>query len=97
MTEVQFAETNWLRLTSVLCLGVADILLVADLWWMFFNLFVIALLSELLRKRLYEAMLYNYEVENRNRKIKQMKERAEQLTQLKKQAAMKSAPCNWNA
>jgi hypothetical protein len=87
MTEVQFAETNWLRLTSVLCLGVADILLVADLWWMFFNLFVIALLSELLRKRLYEAMLYNYEVENRNRKIKQMKERAEQLTQLKKQAA----------
>lgn len=87
MTEVQFAETNWLRLTSVLCLGVADILLVADLWWMFFNLFVIALLSELLRKRLYEAMLYNYEVENRNRKIKQMKERAEQLTQLKKQSA----------
>lgn len=87
MTEVQFVETNWLRLTSVLCLGVADILLVADLWWMFFNLFVIALLSELLRKRLYEAMLYNYEVENRNRKIKQMKERAEQLTQLKKQAA----------
>ncbi len=87
MTEVQFAETNWLRLTSVLCLGVADILLVADLWWMFFNLFVIALLSELLRKRLYEAMLYNYEVENRKRKIKQMKERAEQLTQLKKQAA----------
>ncbi len=87
MTEVQFAETNCLRLTSVLCLGVADILLVADLWWMFFNLFVIALLSELLRKRLYEAMLYNYEVENRNRKIKQMKERAEQLTQLKKQAA----------
>lgn len=87
MTEVQFAETNWLRLTSVLCLGVADILLVADLWWMFFNLFVIAVISELLRKRLYEAMLYNYEVENRNRKIKQMKERAEQLTQLKKQAA----------
>lgn len=87
MTEVQFTETNWLRLTSVLCLGVADILLVADLWWVFFNLFLIALLSELLRKRLYEAMLYNYEVENRNRKIKQMKERAEQLSQLKKQAA----------
>ena len=86
MNEVQFSETNYLRLTSILCLGVADILLVADLWWMFFNLFVIALLSELLRKRLYEAMLYNYEVENRNRKIKQMKERADQLMKVRKEA-----------
>jgi len=84
MNEVQFSETNYLRLTSILCLGIADILLVADLWWMFFNLFVIALLSELLRKRLYEAMLYNYEVENRNRKLKQMKERADQLMKMKK-------------
>ena len=84
MNEVQFSETNYLRLTSILCLGVADILLVADLWWMFFNLFIIALLSELLRKRLYEAMLYNYEVENRNRKLQQMKEHAERLMQLNK-------------
>jgi hypothetical protein len=82
MNEVQFSETNFLRLASVLCLGIADILLVADLWWMFFNLFAIALLSELLRKRLYEAMLYNYEVENRNRKLKQMKEHAERLMQM---------------
>jgi hypothetical protein len=49
---------------------------------MFFNLFAIALLSELLRKRLYEAMLYNYEVENRNRKLQQMKEHAERLLQM---------------
>ena len=84
MNEVQFSETNYLRLTSILCLGVSDILLVADLWWMFFNLFIIALLSELLRKRLYEAMLYNYEVENRNRKLQQMKEHAERLMQLNK-------------
>ena len=59
MNEVQFSETNFLRLVSVICLGTADILLVADHWWMFFNLFIIVLLSELLRKRLYEAMLYN--------------------------------------
>jgi hypothetical protein len=61
---------------------------VADLWWMFFNLFIIALLSELLRKRLYEAMLYNYEFENRNRKIKQMKEHADQLMRMKKEAGV---------
>jgi len=88
MNEVQFSETNFLRLASVICLGIADILLVADLWWMFFNLFIIALLSELLRKRLYEAMLYNYEVENRNRKLQQMKERADQLMKIKKDAGL---------
>ena len=88
MNEVQFSETNFLRLASVLCLGIADILLVADLWWMFFNLFAIALLSELLRKSLYEAMLYNYEVENRNRKVTQMKERADQLIRMKKDASV---------
>ena len=88
MNEVQFSETNFLRLASVICLGIADILLVADLWWMFFNLFVIAVLSELLRKRLYEAMLYNYEVENRNHKVKQMKERADQLMKMKKDAGL---------
>ena len=88
MNEVQFSETNFLRLVSVICLGIADILLVADHWWMFFNLFIIALLSELLRKRLYEAMLYNYEVENRNRKLQQMKERADQLMKMKKDAGV---------
>ena len=88
MNEVQFSETNFLRLASVICLGIADILLVADLWWMFFNLFIVALLSELLRKRLYEAMLYNYEVENRNRKLQQMKERADQLMKMKKDAGV---------
>jgi hypothetical protein len=77
MDEVQFSETNFLRLVSVICLGIADILLVADHWWMFFNLFIIVL-----RKRLYEAMLYNYEVENRNRKLQQMKEHAERLMQM---------------
>lgn len=86
MTEVEFSETNWLRLLSVLCLGIADITLVADRWWLFFNLFLIALSSELLRKRLYEAMLYNYEVENRNRKVKQTKELADRLMQMKKTA-----------
>ena len=88
MNELQFSETNFLRLSSVICLGIADILLVADLWWMFFNLFIVALLSELLRKRLYEAMLYNYEVENRNRKLQQMKERADQLMKMKKDAGV---------
>ena len=88
MNEVQFSETNFLRLSSIICLGIADILLVADLWWMFFNLFIVALLSELLRKRLYEAMLYNYEVENRNRKLQQMKERADQLMKMKKDAGV---------
>ena len=83
MKEVQFSETNWLRLTSVLCMGIADIALVANLWWMFFNLFLVVLLSELLRKRLYEAMLYNYEVENRNRKLQQMKEHAEELMKMR--------------
>ena len=87
MKEVQFSETNWLRLTSVLCMGIADIALVADLWWMFFNLFLVVLLSELLRKRLYEAMLYNYEVENRNRKLQQMKEHAERLMQMNNKKA----------
>ena len=86
MNVVEFAETNWLRLTSVLCLGIADILLVADRWWMFFNLFWIALLSELLRKRLYERLLYNYEIDERNRKIQRRKEQAEQLMRLKKDA-----------
>ncbi len=86
MNVVQFAETNWLRLTSVTCLGIADILLVADRWWMFFNLFLIALLSELLRKRLYERLLYNYEIDERNRKIQRRKEQAEQLMRLKKDA-----------
>ena len=85
---MQFSETNFLRLSSVICLGIADILLVADLWWMFFNLFIVALRSELLRKRLYEAMLYNYEVENRNRKLQQMKERADQLMKMKKDAGV---------
>ena len=83
MKEVQFSETNWLRLTSVLCMGIADIALVADLWWMFFNLFLVVLLSELLRKRLYEVMLYKYEVENRNRKLQQMKEHAEELVKMR--------------
>ena len=86
MNVVEFAETNWLRLTSVLCLGIADILLVADRWWMFFNLFLIALLSELLRKRLYERLLYNYEIDERNRKIQRRKEQAEQLMRLNKDA-----------
>ena len=88
MSVVEFAETNWLRLTSVLCLGIADILLVADRWWMFFNLFLIALLSELLRKRLYERLLYNYEIDERNRKIQRRKEQAEELMRLKKNSGM---------
>ena len=88
MNVVEFAETNWLRLTSVLCLGIADILLVADRWWMFFNLFLIALLSELLRKRLYERLLYNYEIDERNRKIQRRKEQAEELMRLKKNSVM---------
>ncbi|MBM3348767.1 MAG: hypothetical protein EBW85_07405 [Burkholderiaceae bacterium] len=88
MNVVEFAETNWLRLTSVLCLGIADILLVADRWWMFFNLFLIALLSELLRKRLYERLLYNYEIDERNRKIQRRKEQAEELMRLKKNSGM---------
>ncbi|NDA02116.1 MAG: hypothetical protein EBY97_01530 [Burkholderiaceae bacterium] len=88
MGIVEFAETNWLRLTSVLCLGIADILLVADRWWMFFNLFLIALLSELLRKRLYERLLYNYEIDERNRKIQRRKEQAEELMRLKKNSGM---------
>jgi len=88
MNVVEFAETNWLRLTSVLCLGIADILLVADRWWMFFNLFLIALLSELLRKRLYERLLYNYEIDERNRKIQRRKEQAEELMRLKKNTGM---------
>jgi hypothetical protein len=53
---------------------------------MFFNLFLIALLSELLRKRLYERLLYNYEIDERNRKIQRRKEQAEQLMRLKKDA-----------
>lgn len=88
MNVVEFAETNWLRLTSVLCLGIADILLVADRWWMFFNLFLIALLSELLRKRLYERLLYNYEIDERNSKIQRRKEQAEKLMRLKKNSGM---------
>jgi len=88
MNVVEFAETNLLRLTSVLCLGIADILLVADRWWMFFNLFLIALLSELLRKRLYERLLYNYEIDERNRKIQRRKEQAEELMRLKKNSGM---------
>ena len=88
MYVVEFAETNWLRLTSVLCLGIADILLVADRWWMFLNLFLIALLSELLRKRLYERLLYNYEIDERNRKIQRRKEQAEELMRLKKNSGM---------
>ena len=88
MNVVEFAETNWLRLTSVLCLGIADILLVADRWWMFFNLFLIALLSELLRKRLYERLLYNYEIDERNRKIQRRKEQAEELMRLKNNSGM---------
>ena len=88
MNVLEFAETNWLRLTSVLCLGIADILLVADRWWMFFNLFLIALLSELLRKRLYERLLYNYEIDERNRKIQRRKEQAEELMRLKKNSGM---------
>ena len=83
MKEVQFSETNWLRLTSILCMGIADIALVADLWWIFFNLFLVVLLSELLRKRLFEVMLYKYEVENRNRKLQQMKEHAEELVKMR--------------
>ncbi|NBO86476.1 MAG: hypothetical protein EBV38_08725, partial [Burkholderiaceae bacterium] len=68
--------------------GIADILLVADRWWMFFNLFLIALLSELLRKRLYERLLYNYEIDERNRKIQRRKEQAEELMRLKKNSGM---------
>ena len=85
MKEVQFSETNWLRLTSILCMGIADIALVADLWWIFFNLFLVVLLSELLRKRLFEVMLYKYEVENRNRnrKLQQIKEHAEELVKMR--------------
>jgi hypothetical protein len=33
-------------------------------------------------------MLYNYEVENRNRKLKQMTERADQLMKMKKEAGV---------
>ena len=48
-----------------------------------FNLFLVVLLSELLRKRLFEVMLYKYEVENRNRKLQQMKEHAEELMKMR--------------
>ena len=54
---------------------------------MFFNLFLVVRLSELLRKRLYEAMLYNGEVENRNRKLQQMKEHAEELMKMRTRGA----------
>jgi hypothetical protein len=84
MSEVPFKETSWLRLISVLCLGIANIILVADLWWMFFNFFMIALLFELLRRRLYEVLLYNYQIKKQNREFQLLKERNEHLNILKK-------------
>jgi len=88
MGIVEFAETNWLRLASVICLGMANILLVIDRWWMFFNFFLIALISEWIRKRLQERLLYNYEINNRNQKIELRKKQAEELMRLKKSAEM---------
>jgi len=55
---------------------------------MFFNLFLIALVSELLRKRLYERLLYNYEIDARNKKIQRRKEQAEALSQMKRDAGV---------
>ena len=84
MSKVPFKQTNWLRLISVLCLGIANIILVADLWWMFFNFFIIALISELLHRRIYEVLLYNHQVEKENQEyIELLKEQNKQLNELK--------------
>ncbi len=53
-----------------------------------FNFFLIALISEWIRKRLQERLLYNYEINNRNQKIELRKKQAEELMRLKKSAGM---------
>jgi len=83
MTDVEFEITNWLRFISVICLGIGDIILIHDRFIMVIFLFVIAGASELMRKRLYEVMLFNHEVTKRNEKIAARKVQDQAIRELK--------------
>jgi hypothetical protein len=87
MTDVEFEITNWLRFISVICLGVGDIILIHDRFIMVILLFVIAGTSELIRKRLYEVMLFNHEVTKRNEKIAARKVQDQAIRELKEAKA----------
>jgi hypothetical protein len=91
MTDVEFEITNWLRFISVICLGIGDIILIHDRFVMVILLFVIAGTSELLRKRLYEVMLFNHEVTKRNEKVAARKVQEQALRELKESQAKRSA------
>jgi cell division protein FtsL len=88
-SKVEFIQTNALRLKAVLGLGFADIFLIHDKWLMFFILIVLAIIFEVLHLRLYEVLLHNHEVTERNRKIEERKASQQALNDMRREQGLK--------
>jgi hypothetical protein len=78
-SKVEFVETNILRLKAVLGLGIANVFLILENWLMFFFLFILAFVFEILHRKLYVVLLHNHAVAQHKQNIKERKINQETL------------------
>ena len=68
-----FRHTTILRIKAIICLAIANLFLIHDGWAIFFILVFLAIICEILHRRLSEILLHNHKVTEHNRKIEQSK------------------------
>ena len=60
--NIQFSQTNSLRLVSIICLGIGIFFVLLDKYLAFCIFILAALCLEIIRSRLYAILLHNYQV-----------------------------------
>lgn len=84
--NVEFAETSFLRLTSLLSLGGANLYLIHDNWLMFSLFLFASIVFEVIRLKLYEVLHHNHHVHIQNKKMYDKKMQEEALAELRRQS-----------
>lgn len=70
-SKVEFVETNVLRLKAVFSLGIANVFLILESWVMFIFSLILAIIFEILNRKLYEVLLHNYAVAQHKKNIEE--------------------------
>jgi len=83
--KVEFVEATLFRFKAMLGLGIADIFLIHDNWWMFFFLLILAIFFEIMYHKLYEVLLHNHSVNEHNRKIHETRANQKMLDEMRSQ------------
>jgi hypothetical protein len=84
-SNVEFVETNVLRLKAVLCLGIANIFLIIENWLIFFFSLILSICFEILNRKLYEVLLHNHAVAQHKKNIQERKIHQETLNSIQSQ------------